>query len=355
MRLSLRLLLQLQSALLAICFLACPHSLHAQSPAQLPQQWNDAVNQLADKIAAEISPLNPVALETDNISDFSPAEAASIQTALESELKNRSFRLASPDSAAPAQSVVLLHLTISQGAQSYVLVAEVQKPGGLDGASQIAIVAAPKAAPGPNQQPDGSLSLDKRLIWQQPAKFLDFALLAPDTAGNPSVLAVLEPDRLAYYRAQQGTWRFMQAIPIAPSRVRGSRGHIDNDGTHVYTGDMTCEGKLAQPDVLKCTHTDAAYGGGFVVVLRDQTEIGSPCQARPAYLETGTGDWTQTDSIQGYQFNDGQPSASGAPVETEGPVISITKGSAPSSARAVVFNLKTKNYEAYIVTATCSH
>ena len=35
--------------------------------------------------------------------------------------------------------------------------------------------------------------------------------------------------------------------------------------------------------------------------------------------------------------------------------MAITQGSAPSSARAVVYNLKTKNYEGYIVTATCSH
>ena len=314
------------------------------------------MSQLADKIAAEISPLNPVALETKNISDFSTAEAANIQAVLESELKNRSFRLLPPDStAAAAQSAVQLQLTISQGAQGYVLVAEIHNTADPETEPQIAIVAAPKAAAGTDQPAEGSLSLEKRLIWQQPAKFLDFALLSPDAAGNPSLLAVLESDRLAYYRAQEGSWRFIQAIPIVPSRVRGNRGHIDNDVTHLYVGDMTCEGKLAQPDKLKCVHTGGAYSSGFIVILRDEIQIGSPCKSRAAYLETGTGDWTQTDSIQGYESNDGQLSASGAPIETEGPVMAITQGSAPSSARAVVYNLKTKNYEGYIVTATCSH
>lgn len=314
------------------------------------------MSQLADKIAANVSPLQPLVLQANNISSLSSSEASNVRAALESELKNRSFRLMPLNStAAGASSAVPLQLTISQGAQGFILVAEIQNNAGPEGGRQIAIVGSPKEAPDTDQQPDGSLSLEKRLIWQQPAKFLDFALLSPDAAGNPSLLAVLGPDRLGYYRAQQGSWRFMQAIPIPPSPVRDSRGHIDNDGTHVYIGDMTCEGKLAQPDALKCTHTGAPDGGGFVVVLKDQTQIGSPCKARPAYLETGTGDWTQTDSIQGYQFTDGQPSASGAPLETEGPVISIAQGSAPSSARAVVHNLKTKNYEAYIVTATCSH
>ena len=60
------------------------------------------MSHLADKIAAEISPLNPVVLETKNISDLSPAEAANVQAALEAELKNRSFRLLPADSAATA-------------------------------------------------------------------------------------------------------------------------------------------------------------------------------------------------------------------------------------------------------------
>jgi hypothetical protein len=346
----------LQSALLALCLLAAPRGVSAQNSPALPPQWANAVSELADKIAAEVSPLNPLAFETKNISDLSRVEAVNVQTALEAELKNRSFRLVPADSAASsAQSAVQLQLTISQSAQGYVLVAEIEHTADSENAPQVAIVVAPKAAPGTDQQPEGSLSLDKRLLWQQPAKFLDFALLSPDAAGNPSLLAILEPDRLAYYRAQQGSWRFLQAIPIAASRVRSPRGHIDNDGTHVYVGDMTCEGKLAQPDVLKCTHTGAAYDSGFIVILKDQAQIVSPCKTRAAYLETGPGDWTQADSIQGYESNDGQFRASGAPIETEGPVISITQGSAPASARAVVYNLKNKNYEAYLVTATCSH
>jgi hypothetical protein len=336
--------------------LSGPRATLAQASPPLPQQWSEAVSQLADKVAANVSPLHPLALETKNISDLGPAEAPNIQAALESELKNRSFHLVPPDSAAEAaQSAVQLQLTISQGAQGYVLVAEIQNTADPEGVPQIAIVAAPKAAPGTDQQPDGSLSLDKRLIWQQPTKILDFALLSPDAGGNPSLLAILEPDRLAYYRAQQGTWRFIQAIPIAASRVRDRRGHIDSDGTHVYAGDMTCEGELAKPDTLKCARTGVALNSGFVYVAGDQAQIGSPCKTRAAYLETGTGDWTQRDSIQGYESNDGQFSVSGPPIEIAGPVISITQGSAPSSARAVVYNLTTKNYEGYIVTATCSH
>jgi hypothetical protein len=356
MRLSLQLLLQLQSVLLAICLLGVPHATRAQSSAQIPQQWNDAVNQLADKIAANISPLHPLALETKNISDLSSTDAATVRNALESELKSRSFHIVPPDSeAATAQSATKLQFTLSEGTSDYVLVAEIQNNSEQDGQPQIAIVAAPKSAPSAVVQPNDSLSLEKRLIYQQPAQFLDFALLSPEATGNPSLLAILQSDRLAYYRAQEGTWRFIQAIPIVPWRVRDRRGRIDNDRTHAYVGDVTCEGELARPDTMKCGQTGSAFNSSPVFIVGDRAGVGSPCENREAYLETGTGDWTQTDSIQGYESSGGQFSASGAPIATPGPVISFETGFATNTVRAVVYNLKTRNYEAYIVTATCSH
>ena len=356
MRPSRRLHLQFQAALLAICFLVCPRAVLAQNPAQLPLQWNEAVSQLADKIAANVSPLHPLSLETKNISSLSPTEASEIRGALESKLKNRSFHFVLADSAAAtAQRAAKVQFAISEGAQGYVLVAEIQNTSEPGSEPQIAIVSAPKSPLRTGEPAMDSLSLDKRLIYRQPEKFLDFALLSPEASANPSLLVILEPERLAYYRQQDASWRFSQAVPIVRWRVRDLRGRIDSDGTHVYLGDVTCTGQLTQPDTLKCMHTGSGFSSGPVFVAGDAADIGSPCKPRAAYLETGTGDWTQTDSIQGYESNDSQFNASGAPIETPGPVMSFGPGFATSTARAVVYNLKTKNYEAYIVTATCSH
>jgi hypothetical protein len=314
------------------------------------------VSQLADKIAANVSPLHPLSLETKNISGLSPTEAAKVRDALESELKNRSFRFLSPDSAAAAtQSAIKLRFTLSEGTPGSVLVAEIENSSEQDSQPQIAIVSAPKSPLRTDEPAMDSLSLDKRLIYRQPEKFLDFALLSPEAPANPSLLVILEPERLAYYRQQGASWHFSQAVPIVRWRVRDLRGRIDNDGTHVYLGDVTCTGELAQPDTLKCIHTGSGFSSGPVFFAGDAADIGSPCKTRAAYLETGTGDWTQTDSIQGYESNDSQFNASGAPIETPGPVMSFGPGFATRTARAVVYNLKTKNYEAYIVTATCSH
>ena len=311
------------------------------------------MSQLADKIAANVSPLHPLSLEAKNMSSLNPTEASEIRGALESKLKNRSFHFVLADPA--AQRAAKVRFAISEGAQGYVLVAEIQDSSEPGSEPQIAIVSAPKSPLRIDEPAIDSLSLDKRLIYRQPEKFLDFALLSPEAPASSSLLVILEPERLAYYRQEDASWHFSQAVPIVRWRVRDLRGRIDNDGTHVYLGDVTCTGKLAQPDTLKCIQTGSGFSSGPVLVAGDTADIGSPCKTRAAYLETGTGDWTQTDSIQGYESKDSQFDASGAPIETPGPVMSFGPGFATSTARAVVYNLKTKNYEAYIVTATCSH
>ena len=314
------------------------------------------MSELADKIAAEISPLNPVALETKNISDLSPAVAANIESALESELKNRSFRLLSPDATAAAtQSAVQLQLTISQGTQSYILVAEILNAAKPENESPNCHRRCPKirARHGPTT---GRFAITRQTVGMAATYEIPrFRALVSRRRRKSFTARGSESDRLAYYRAQEGSWRFIQAISIVPWRFRDPRGRIDNDGGHVYVGDMTCSGELTQPDTLKCEQTGSGFNSSPVFIAGDQTGVGAPCKNREAYLETGNGDWTQADSIQGYESNDGQFSASGAPIETPGPVMSFEPGFATNTARAVVYNLNTKNYEAYVVTTTCSH
>jgi hypothetical protein len=86
----------------------------------------------------------------------------------------------------------------------------------------------------------------------------------------------------------------------------------------------------------------------------DTATIGPACNRDLAALATGTTDWTQPDSIQGFVSESGRMKESGVPIEMDGPVLAIYPSESLGSARAVVRSLKTGNYEGYIVTATCS-
>jgi hypothetical protein len=87
------------------------------------------------------------------------------------------------------------------------------------------------------------------------------------------------------------------------------------------------------------------------------TVIPGSCRDEMILFYTGEGDWTQADFIQGYLMKAiPLPMVpSGGATQFDGPVISLQPDIETSAARAVVHNLKTGNYEAYIVTATCSH
>jgi hypothetical protein len=358
--------LRFQAALVVLFFIAVPFVTPAQNSIPLPQLWNDAVAKLADKIAGDVSPRNPLSLEAKNLSGLAPSDVAIVRGALESELKKRSFHLVHGNSvAATAQSETRLQFTVSEAADGYVLVAEIQSGSEPEGAPQVVIVFAPKPAPDVNAQSNGSLSLERRLIWQQPGKFLDFTLLSGSAAADATMLAVLEPERVAYYRFQDGNWKLIQAIPIKPSArpPRDLRGLFESDGKQVFVVSYaTCSGEVAQPETMKCFTTGVQHDGPpeldtqiGVPGIGEAALLGSVCGARSAALASGTGDWTQTDTLQGYESTAGQFRVSGAPLETAGPVTSLVPGSASGSARVIVYNLKTQNYEAYIVTATCGN
>jgi hypothetical protein len=354
--------LRFQAALIVLFFIAVLFATSAQNLNPLPPQWNDAVGKLADKIAADVSPLNPLSIEVRNISPLSAAETRNVRDALDAELRDRSFRMV-PTRSAAAASATTTHVTVSQGADGYVLVAEIQSSSEAKNEPQIAIVSAPKLAPGANRPSGDTLLLQKQLIWQQLEKFLDFFVWPVDGSGRASLLAVLEPRRLAYYQFQDAGWRPSRSIPIPrPTyQPRNVDGFFEKDGTRLYLDGIGCTGELAEPETVKCKGTGAYENPRALpstalegINVGSAVLIGTPCEGHGAVLETGTGDWTETDTIQGSQSTDDNFSESGAPIRTDGPVLTLVPESASGTARVVVHNLKTGEYEGYIVTATCS-
>jgi hypothetical protein len=339
---------------------AIPESARAQSSvkavAQLPAKWNDAVETLAGKIANLAGRAKTISLEVENISSLNLADVTPIRQSLEMELTQRGFRLA-PESRGQTHVIV----TLSEGVEGYIWVAQIGS--GPDG--QTAMVSVSKDNVIPENPETGALFLEKKLVWQQPLKFLDFALVAaPD--GSPSTLVILEPDRFAYYRSSDATyWAFFQAIPVFHSSVwtrelRDLRGFIDNESGIANLPGIVCA-QSVDPSEARC----APEGQKPVFPWRkihvpghedsETMTLLDACGEDTIVLSTGDGDWTQPDRIQGYLAGrlDEEVRPSGAPIPVEGPVISLARDAKGSGARAVVHNLKTGNYEGYVITANC--
>jgi hypothetical protein len=357
---------------LFLCTIACvaafsqlPQPARVPSPAAAspPIAWEDEMRDLAAEIAKLAPPPARINLLVNNISSLTPEEVAPIQAALRTQLANHGVRFGNGDAAdTPVQ------VTLSEGIEGYVAVAQVKR----NGTEQVAMVTVPRGVKSAPRA--GGVVLDAKLIWQQSAQILDFALPAAQP-GEQTLLAVLEPTRLVFYSQGLADWQFARGVDSDSAWVtRDWRGHIDlsqvaeqgpNAGDARWQKNE-CKGDFEHPNTVTCTvneRTGDAWiagnvrapftppGGGDVVSIALQ------CRAHPVALATGGGDWTQADFIQGYELLGGPSqaaSASGNAINFSGPITAIWPAGAPGTARAIVHNLQTGNYEAYLVTATCS-
>jgi hypothetical protein len=351
------------SALTAACVL--PHAASAQAAGNsanaLPPPWSEAVKVLADRVAASVSPAHPVAFVVKNISSMNANDVDALRAAIEAQLAQHHFRFARTASAATAAET-RIDVTLSESDANYVWVAEIHTKDDA-GEPNVAVVIVSKA-PGASGAKTATLILQKSLVWQQSAPFLDFRTAADaSNAGVPKTLTVLEPARLAFYTQSGGQWQSDGVALIAhrslwPRDVRGTLVASGATATVATISSVTCTGTAAKGGTVVCNGTPLTDDTPAAIPGHDAGEtvtLAAPCGGGTIALASGTGDWTQADAIHGYVVTKSQAAAGGT-LEFDGPVLALEAGNASDatpSARAVVRNLKTGNYEGYIVTATC--
>jgi hypothetical protein len=85
----------------------------------------------------------------------------------------------------------------------------------------------------------------------------------------------------------------------------------------------------------------------------DIAAIESNCGRKHQILATGTGDWTERDTVQAFEIVENKAVAVSPPLELPGPVTALWTARAGNRVSAVVRNLTTGKYEAYSLTITC--
>jgi hypothetical protein len=329
--------------------------------AQNASQWSATANALAEKIAAAAGTPGSIAMSMANISSLSSTDASSAYDLIFAALRARKFQITA-GSTAPT-SGVRVQVTFSEDASHYIWVAQLWTAPGAD--ARVVMVTAPRPAKSAARAAD--VVLDAKLIWEQPGPILDFAMPI-NTDSTQTVLALLEPRRLAFYSRTLTDWQLVRALDAPPGRgSRDWRGHIDlSHGA--ATGEARsfnneCSGDFTRPSTILCTgngsNADSWISGAAQPPVKpiaggDAVSLGSLCDGHSLIVVTGGGDWTQPDTIQAQEIIAAAFVNSGNPISTDGPITAIWSGSAPGTARAVVRNLQTGNYEAYLVTSTCS-
>jgi hypothetical protein len=338
-----------------------PRVSRGQEASSLPKSWNDAVARLADEVAAAMSP-TAVTLDVESISSLDALNVAAISKVLQDQLQRHSFAPVGAGSAA-AQSAVPLILWLSESAREYVWVIEAVDDSGNAKSTPVMIVSVSKADFAEAAPDKRTLSLEKRYVWKQPEEFLDFAILKTAASGE-STLLILETSRVVVYKRSEAGWQLVRSnsIPRAAAPSRDPYGTINRNEGSISLKGFECVGDPDLTGVLQCKPSKPNhYLTTRVKIPGLPNSLGTltsgECRRETISLYTGEGDWTQTDSIQGYLINLNPISAAavGDAVQTDGPVTSLQPERDTSAARAVVHNLKTGEYEAYIVTATCGN
>ena len=332
-----------------------------QTSSAAPADWDAAVRELADRIAAIAAPPARIDLVMNNMSSLGADEVATIGELVRAELTKRHYQLAGAQ--APDANLIV---TLSEGTEGYLIVAQVQH-GPRVKAEQVAVVSISRVAK--KAERSGGVLLEQMRMWDQPGAILDFALPAVAAGATPEMI-VLERGRLAFYSRQQDQWELGQAETITPTRswLRAEQGHIDiSQGLAMGSAGLPgieCKGDFANPQTIHCAfaseETQAWLRGDSALpkgldIGGEAMNVGLACDGRAVVLATGTGDWTQADFVQAYEMDATGLAATltGNPIEFAGPVTSLWATGASGVARAVVHNLKTGEYEAYIVTASC--
>jgi hypothetical protein len=403
--------------ILSVSFFACAASASfAQTPAQLPHAWNEAVYSLAQKIAVALGNAHSFSLDVKDVSSTAPADLAGIRQTLEDDIVQRGVR------SAPASADAQVQVTISQDLAGFVLVAEIRRGD----AQQVAVVPVASTQELP-PQPSPEPGIQRKIIWQQAIPILDFAQVDQDS--RRAIWYFLEPDRLVAYEFDDGAQVLREAQPVSRRYTpRDLRGRLEvTDALHVraFLGGVRCEGSWNPSFSVDCHENGSQqwpmgtvswtfipsrnYFSGAVTFSNDlqakfpaffssaspspettglnssrrvvagldgqvqlfigsaepvstfdgwgsdMISVASGCGTAWQVLVTGAGDWTQKDQIQLYEIRDRKAIATGQPMELPGPIVALWPVGDGKSARVISRSLESGLYEASIVSISCGN
>ena len=315
--------------------------------AQQKNSWDNSIDSLSAKISAAAG-ARPVSVHI-NVKNFSSLDAARIadfQQALEANLQHRGIKLTS-DTGADAK----IDVTISENLRAIIFAAEVQRGD----SPEVVLATVDRADAEANSEGTAPVRLEREFIWSQPDPMLDFIVLQTAPGATP-LLAVLEPRRLVIYRSAEGRWQPQESHPLPtlpPARdPRGSFTSAASDPDATIAVDLPgakCTLKTQDRIELTCSTMRDIRGG----VETDFVSLPFNCGARNEAILTGDTDWTRPDSLRVVEVTD-HPNQVGEAMAFSGPILALWKGTQSATARVIWRDLATGDYEAAILTATCS-
>lgn len=197
--------------------------------------WSGPEQQLARKIVSITGP-GAVAVSIQNRSSLGQRDTEIIQNGLRSALGGLGIHFVTSEQAAAT-----LTISLSENPSSYVWVAEIHQGSG---ESAVEMVSLPRPEHSAVADESVPLTLRKTSLWTQDIPILDVAVL--EESAGPTEIAVLDPQKVSFYRFHDGKWQQEQSLEIVHSHAwpRDLRGRLIPARDHlldIYLPGVVCQ------------------------------------------------------------------------------------------------------------------
>jgi hypothetical protein len=311
------------------------------------QPIEETARALAKTVAARLAVGEIARVTARNQTTLPSAELARARTAFVQGLKRN------------GRTPVEVTLTISENARGYLLISELRR--GDERAADLL----PFDPPRPEAAQAARPAIQKTLIWEQETPILDVAV-------RGDLLYVLQPDGVATHQRLEGRWGPVVAtIPATRDAARDPRGRFTGDppDSYVLAGPANTFQEEGIPAYYSRVHWGtydfAAEPDGIVHVYNEAHQqvtaidpwgsdlaIAAGC----GILATAAGDRTRPDTVIAWDWADRRPRQVSEAADLPGPVTALWPSTIGNGGTlAVVHDLASKRYAAYLLTLDCSH
>jgi hypothetical protein len=323
------------SLLAAISFVAKP--LDAADAPSL----DDAIRQLAERIAAIPNLKGPIQLEVHDDAAFDESEGQTWKATLRRQLDLRKLSITEePD--AP-----LLRVGATETPTQIVFAAELV----FADHQELRFVVLKRALLPSETLLASPVRIEKQLLFDSPERVLDAASVNRGTADDLVVLTYRNSELTALRLDPTGSLKqafTLSAAGFKPSRdPRAELTASETDGRLQFLGKL-CEFTWAAPAEVRCRATAKTS-------WRPLPSLASPCDSATWKLQSDGSDWTASDLLQVVPETVSHPGTAPLLSDFPGPILSINGAQNPHSALVVVRNLRTGNYEVYKLTLACGN
>jgi hypothetical protein len=301
---------------------------------------DEAIRQLAERIAAIPSLRGPLRFEVHDDPTFDASQGQNWKATLRHELDRRKLSI-TEESAAP-----LLRVGATQTPTEFIFAAELLSAD----RQELCVVALKRAAVQVEALPVSSVRIEKQLLFESTDRIIDAASLSKSTSDDLLVLTYRNWELTLLRPGPAGAAK--QTLPLSVAGARASRDPRAELSIKETEGQLQLPGKLCEftstvLSDMKCHAVRTTW--------RALPSLTSPCDSAFWKLQVDSNDWTAGDLLQVLPDGISRQGSVALFSDFLGPILSINGTANNRDVLVVIRNLRTGNYEVYKLTLACGN